>query len=65
MLTEHQEGVFRPCQHQHSPQQIFVEDAVLNMVGVMFYTEGEQLENNSQELSSAVVVPQGSITLSV
>jgi hypothetical protein len=65
LLTEHQEGVFGPCQHQHSAQQIFVEDAVLNMVGVMFYAEGKQLEDDSQELSGAVVVPQRSIALSV
>lgn len=29
--------------HQHSLQDVFVNDVVFDVIGVMFHTEGEQL----------------------
>ena len=43
-LTEYKEGVPRAEQHQDSAQQIFTDDVVLDVVGVVLHAERQQLQ---------------------
>lgn len=65
LLTEHEEGVFRLHEYQHSTQKVFVEDAVLDMVCVVFYAERHQLQHKRQQLSTCIILTQWGITASV
>ena len=43
-LTEYKEGVPRAEQHQDSAQQIFTDDVVLDVIGMVFHAERQQLQ---------------------
>lgn len=55
-LTKSKEGVFRVHEHQHSPEQVFVHDVGLDVIRVVLHTEGQQLQDQSQQLSCLEVV---------
>lgn len=37
-------------EHQNFPQQVLVEDKVLDVIGMMLDAEGQELEDDTQEL---------------
>jgi len=43
-LTEYKEGVPRAEQHQDSAQQIFTDDVVLDVIGMVLHAEWQQLQ---------------------
>ena len=43
-LTEYKEGVPRAEQHQDSAQQIFTDDVVLDVIGMVLHAERQQLQ---------------------
>lgn len=55
-LTKSQEGVFRVHEHQHSPEQVFIHDVGLDVIGVVLHTEGQKLQNQCQQLSCLEVI---------
>lgn len=44
-LTKSKECVLRVHEHQHSPEQVFVHDVGLNVIGVVLHTEGQKLQD--------------------
>lgn len=48
--------MLRVHEHQHSPEQVFVHDVSLDVVGVVFHAKSEQLQDQSQQLSCLEVV---------
>jgi hypothetical protein len=48
-------------ENENPSEQIFVQDVVLDVVGVMLDEEGEQLEDEALQLNRAGVVLLGSI----
>lgn len=40
VLTKHEECVCRLHEYQNAPKQILIENAVFDVVSMMFYTEG-------------------------
>lgn len=55
-LTKSEEGVFWVHEHQHSPEQVFIHDVGLDVIGVVLHTEGQQLQDERQELSGLEVI---------
>lgn len=55
-LTEREEGVFGVHEHQHSSEQVFVHDVGLDVISVVLHTEGQELQDQSQQLSRLEVV---------
>lgn len=55
-LTKSEEGVFWVHEHQHSPEQIFVHNVGLDVIGVVLHTEGQELQDQRQQLSCLEVV---------
>lgn len=55
-LTKSQEGVFGVHEHQHSPEQVFVHDVGLDVVGMVLHTEGQKLQDQCKQLSCLEVV---------
>ena len=45
----------RVHEHEDSPEEIFVEDVVLDVVGVVLDAEGEQLQDEAEQLHRAGV----------
>jgi hypothetical protein len=43
VLTKHEECVCRLHEYQNAPKQILIENAILDVVSMMFYTERQQL----------------------
>lgn len=43
-------------EHQHSAQDVFVDDVVLYVICVMFHTEGEELHDQRQQLACLEVI---------
>lgn len=42
--------MFGGSEHEHPPENVFVDDVVLDVVGVMLHTESKQLQNEGQQL---------------
>ena len=57
-LTEHQEGVLALEQHQHPPEDVPVDDVVLDVVRVVLHAERQQLQDQRHQLRRLEVLPQ-------
>ena len=55
-LTEDQELMGGLQQDQNPPEQVFGNDVVLDMVGVMLYAECQELQYQAQQLCCLVIV---------
>lgn len=55
-LTKSKESVFWVHEHQHSPEQVFVHDVCLDVIGVVLHTKGQKLQDQRQQLSCLEVV---------
>ena len=54
-LTKDEEGVPGVHEDEDSPEEIFVKDVVLDVVGVVLDAEGKQLQNEAEQLHRAWV----------
>ena len=45
-LTKCEEGVSRLEENEHASNEVFAQDVVLDVEGVVFDTEGQQLEDD-------------------
>lgn len=43
-------------EHQHSAQDVFVNDVVFYVICVMFHAEGEEFHNQCQQLASLKII---------
>lgn len=43
-------------EHQHSAQDVFVDNVVLYVIRVMFHTKGEKLHNQRQQLARLEII---------
>lgn len=59
--AEHQECVRRSHEDENSPQQIFADDAVLDVIAVMFDAEREKFQDEAQKLDRVIVLVRGLI----
>ena len=59
--AEHQERVPGPHEHQDAPEQIPVEDVVLDVVCVVLDAEREQLEDQAEQLDRRIVLAVGPV----
>ena len=48
-------------EYEYSSEEVFVKDVVLDVIGVVLHKEGQQLENETLELYSAVVILLGPV----
>lgn len=55
-LTEDKERMPGSQKHQDSSQEVFADDIVLDVVGVVLNAEWQQLQDQAQELGSLVVI---------
>lgn len=54
--AEHEERVGRLHQDEYLPEQILVENAVLDVIGVVLDAERQELEDQTEQLDGAVVL---------
>jgi len=51
--------VLRGGEHQHSPQDVLVDDVVLDVVGVVLHAECQKLQDQRQQLGRLEVIWRG------
>lgn len=55
-LTECQKGMLGSGENQHPPEDVFIDNVVLNVVGVVLNTECQQFQYQGQQLGGLEII---------